>query len=260
MPRSGTSLSASIFARKGYFAAEPGTDELRSGDEFNPDGYFEAETLVEANVRILERAGFPRHNTWLYEPITDEQAAAIDDLERLADDQRLLEEMQPRSPWMWKDPRLCYTLTYWWPMIAHDSTSILITRREHTDIWNSFVRLGWREDTRENQADVYQRIDAHLCTASAAIAKYQIPHIEINYEEYHSDPENTARKLSETFGLPVDSGDLGFRSAYNHSGFRGSTEQFFERLAGAIPDRVRLAVKKIVPHFVVRALFPSRRS
>lgn len=259
MPRSGTSLTASVFARQGYYAAEPGAGELRHGDEFNPDGYFEAESLVEANARVLGRAGYPYHNTWLYEPIPDELAGAIGDLDHTPQDQRLVDAYQARRPWIWKDPRLCYTLSYWWPLMDPDATTVLITRRNKADIWNSFVRLGWRTDTRHEREDVYARIDAHLGAAMTAVRKHAIPYIEIDYDEYRRNPEETARRVSRTFGLEIEADELGFRSAYDHSGIRGSAEQFLERLTGALPTSIRRTAKKIVPAGVVRALFPSRR-
>jgi hypothetical protein len=260
MPRSGTSFTASIFARQGYFAAEEGTNELRSGDEFNPGGYFESETVVEANVQILGRTGFPHHNTWLYESISEKQATAIDKLDRLERDRRLVDSFGSREPWIWKDPRLCYTLSYWWPLVDPEKTCVLVTRRDSADIWNSFVRLGWRQDTPENKSDVYRRIENHLATARASIKRYDIPHVEIPYEDYRRDPTEVARLLSETFGFAIEAHELGFRKAYDHSGLRGSIEQNLEKLAGVFPAQARSFAKKVLPAGFMRLLFPSRRS
>ena len=63
MPRSGTSLTAGIFARKNYYVASDTSRELRPGDQFNPFGYWEAEPLTNYNAALLGMAGFGFHNT-----------------------------------------------------------------------------------------------------------------------------------------------------------------------------------------------------
>jgi len=63
MPRSGTSMTAAIFARQGYFLAADTNEELRPGDEHNPAGYFEASGLVERNAHLFRRVGYTAHNS-----------------------------------------------------------------------------------------------------------------------------------------------------------------------------------------------------
>ena len=206
MPRSGTSLTASIFARQGYFLAPDEESELRDGDGDNPDGYFEADSLVEANARVLSRAGFDRHNTWLYEPIDDARTAAIRDLEPLPEDRELLSQYEANTPWLWKDPRLCYTLAYWWPLFNHDTTRVLLACRDAGQIWNSFLRLGWRQDTETERADVFERVERHIGAARATIDAFDIPHIEVDYAEYASQPRCGRRAHQR---LHVDVGGRG---------------------------------------------------
>ena len=48
MARSGTSLTASIFAKKGYFVADDPDKQLQAGNRHNPGGFWELDDLVEA--------------------------------------------------------------------------------------------------------------------------------------------------------------------------------------------------------------------
>lgn len=72
---------------------------------------------MDANREILRRAGYPFDNTWMFEAITDTQANAIWDLEPEPSDVSLAQMYGAQSPWVWKDPRLCFTLGYWWKIL-----------------------------------------------------------------------------------------------------------------------------------------------
>ncbi|MCH9695850.1 MAG: sulfotransferase [Gammaproteobacteria bacterium] len=247
MPRSGTSLTASIFANQGYFLAEDSESELREGDSDNPDGYFEARSLVEANARILDRAGYAHHNTWLYEAIGEDEANAIGKLEHLQEDRDLLKTYDESAPWVWKDPRLCYTLAYWWPLFDHSTTRVLLARRSPDQIWNSFVRLGWREDSTANKDDVYGRISNHLSAAKSTIELLEIPFIEIDYSEYASQPKAVSARINACMSTDTTPADLGYRSRFNHSGKFGSVERIARKLVSAIPQNLRKALKRAIP-------------
>ena len=259
MPRSGTSLTARVFASAGYFAAEEDSEELRQGDAFNPDGYFEAEALVEANARVLRRAGLDAHNTWLFSAADDRLVDSIEALERLDEDRELVARYDDHAPWIWKDPRLCYTLGYWWPLLDATTSCVVLTNRDKDDIWQSFVRLGWRDESSENRVDVYNRVEDHISAAEKNIDFHSIPHIRIDYSDYRADPDDVASKIGTAFGLNLGVDDLGFRRELNHSSFRGSIERHFEKLVGAMPDSLRKTAKRITPKSIVGLLFPSRK-
>ena len=199
MPRSGTSLAARVFAKKGYYVTSSEQDELPTGDEQNPFGYWEAESLIKLNVEILNRAGFPFHNTWTYGPIRPEHLAKIHGLDRTEVHRAYLNTYDEHSPWVWKDPRLCYTLAYWWPMMNPNTTSVLLLRRNPDEIYQSFRRMNWRSSSEQDKKDVFLRIDDHLKAAEQAIGKYNIPYIEINDQEYLLRPTQPPRELLNSF-------------------------------------------------------------
>ena len=145
VPRSGTSMTAHIFVTKGYFVAKDAETELHSGDEFNPKGYWEANSLIEANVDLFKSVGYAFHNTWMFEPITDEQAARIPAVEKMPRHRELVDGYDANRPWIWKDPRLCYTLGYWWQFMNPETTAVLLLRRKVEHVFQSFLRMGWRK-------------------------------------------------------------------------------------------------------------------
>ena len=248
MPRSGTSMTAALFARQGYFLAAEPDEELRPGDANNPGGYFEAKGLVERNATLLRRAGFEGHNTWLFQPIDDGQRDALRELAPTPEDQAFANGYAQHRPWIWKDPRLCYTLAYWWRLVDQDNTRVLVLRRRPEETWNSFVRLEWRPDTPTARAEVCQRIDHHLDAAMRCIDQLRIPHLVVHYDEYLSAPATTAARIGETFGLSLGVDDLGFDKSLNSTRFPRRVQTFLSRqkakLSEHIPDGLKSALRE----------------
>ena len=51
-PRSGTSMTARIFTRQGYFVTEDETNDLQEANEFNPYGFWESAGLRDCNAEV----------------------------------------------------------------------------------------------------------------------------------------------------------------------------------------------------------------
>ncbi|MBI1422057.1 MAG: hypothetical protein GC149_01240 [Gammaproteobacteria bacterium] len=260
MPRSGTSMTAAIFARAGYFIAEDQKGQLRQGDEFNPTGYWEAEPLIHANAEIFQAAGFPYDNTWLYEPITSHSATRINELERSSVHKQFVSDFDQHYPWLWKDPRLCYTLGYWWPLLDRDKTRVLLLKRDPKQIYNSFLRLKWRSMSARDRKDTLQRVKDHMKAAEFAVQKFEIPHIVVNYSDFANNANETAQRINEFFGLNLQSQDLGFDRRANNSNLRGKLSIFLDRIADHMPDKLRKFIKRLIPARLLNLIFPFKTS
>ncbi len=258
MPRSGTSMAAHIFARKGYFAAKDPENEMTAGDAFNPMGYWEAKPLIDANVELFHAVGYACHNTWMFEPITEHQAGRIAAVEKAQTHRDLVASYDANAPWLWKDPRLCYTLAYWWPLMNPQSTKVLLLTRHVEHIFQSFLRVGWRKNVDDIE-DVAERVHSHMAAAERAIQQGNIPHVKIDYDEFANHPTETADKISDMFGLEMREPDLGYDEVLNHSGAKGRMLARIERLGISLPASCRTIIKKLTPQSVLDKLFPGRR-
>ena len=259
MPRSGTSLVAGIFARRGYFVAEDPEAELRPGDHHNPLGYWEAETLTRMNVAVFAAAGYHEDTTWLGAPISEEAVDRIGRLARLPGHREYVAAYEERAPWVWKDPRLCYTLGYWWPMLPQRETRVLLTRRDPEAIYASFVRTHWREAGKAAKDDVLARVESHLRTACETVDRLGIPCMEVRYGDLAENPTFVAQRLSAFLGLDLAADDLGFASKFDHSTLRGRTATLVEHSYERLPPGLRRLAKRMAPRALFRSLFPERR-
>ncbi len=110
MHRSGTSAITEALASLPFEL--PGPDEMVGGNESNPRGHWEVQSLTDFNQDLLERAGAG----WLA-PST----AAIAEMARLSQpemglDARALDIFShafPGNGWLFKDPRLSITMPFW---------------------------------------------------------------------------------------------------------------------------------------------------
>ena len=245
MPRSGTSLTAGLFARKNYYVASDTSRELRPGDQFNPFGYWEAEPLTNHNAAILGMAGFSFHNTWLFDRVSRDIARRIAELQPTMEHRDYVKAFAQHRPWVWKDPRLCYTLSYWWPLMDPLTTRVVVVRRDSAAILHSFQRLNWRSKSATDQTDVLRRIDDHVAAATRTIDALRIPYLEINYSDYFSSPALVARKLSETFHIALGTEDLNALRELDHNSWRGRLIDNVAAVARILPPGVKRTIKRI---------------
>jgi hypothetical protein len=255
LPRSGTSLTAGIFVNKNYRTPR----DLLPSNDANPFGYWEAESLNDHNAAILGAAGFPFHNTWMFDRIRPEQARKIYELSPFPEHQRYLQAFEQHGPWVWKDPRFCYTLAYWWPMMDPKTTGVLLVRRATAAIFRSFNRLDWSKPLAQGKDDFQARVDEHIGAALAAIRTFDIPYVEIDYDEFLDAPERVAGRLSDFFGISVTAADLNVRRELNHNYLRGRLAGALRISTRALPAPAKRVIRRMVPQSVIDAFYPEKR-
>ena len=252
MPRSGTSLTMGIFARQAYYVGPVKRRRYREGDEHNPFGYFEADALVKRNVRIFQRAGFPHHNTWLFDRITPECAERIGRLEPSRDDIELVEAYHAKSPWAWKDPRLPYTLGYWWPLMDPERTIVILTRRRPEDVRESFRGMGWPV-----QGDLLERVEEHFQNSQRVARELDIPHTVVQYHDYLERPGEVASRIGALVGLQLEARDLNVRPELDHSRGPRNMRELARRQALKLPKPLRRAIRRATPRWAMELLVPE---
>lgn len=258
MARSGTSLTASVFARQGYFVADDPARDLAAPGASNPKGYWEPRQVIDANVSLLSGVGFPCHNTWTSAPIGAEQAQAIPALPQRDEHRRLLEHYERYRPWVWKDCRFCYTLGYWWPMMDPETTGVLLVTRDPQEVWRSFLRAGWGDEHVRGKRDVVRRTREHIAAARATIRRLGIPHIEVDYRDYRTEPDETARRIGDFFDLPLSGQEIGYESRYDSSAGRGYLSYLAERSKRILPQSTKKLLKRLLPESMLRFIRPGR--
>jgi hypothetical protein len=259
MSRSGTSLTAAIFARRGYFVGVTENADTNFGRYRNPFGYFEADELVNENVKLLHAAGYPFHNTWLFEPISASTVEEIYRFQPSEQHRRFVQAYDEVSPWVWKDPRLCFTLPYWWKLVNQHKSGVVLVYRDPYDIYLSFRRLGWCPSGRAAQKRVFARIEQHASAASNAIDSLKIPYISVDYADYIRAPTLVAERLSDFCGSEISVEDLNVRPELDHSNLKGRITTYVRLALKKLPQRRIKRLESLLPGRVIALIFPESK-
>jgi hypothetical protein len=142
MQRSGTSMVCQLLAESGVSFGDP--TDLLPGDRWNPNGYFEARSVMDVNSRLI--TGLPRFAsplvTWLskvaYVRMPGPRAiAARAERCRAA----VVALAQRHRGGAVKDPRFCLTLRFWQQWTAVDRVVVCV--RHPSAVVESMVRRHW---------------------------------------------------------------------------------------------------------------------
>jgi hypothetical protein len=186
----GSSVFAGLFGEVGYWL---GADTVRKAD-YNT---FENADLVSLN-NVLLRTLMPTLNH-------EHRFAAKDvaEIERRARDldlqprQDFVDQCAKHSPWLWKDPRLTWTIRVWSRVLELERTSFLVLTREHTQAWIS------ANTRRHVQSLQFTRSYNGGITRSNLrfLEEHGLPCLQSSFEDLLLAPERTLDRLNEFFGI-----------------------------------------------------------
>ena len=252
MARSGTSLTASIFAAAGYYLGE-----VMPANRANPLGYFQSEELTALDIELFRRVGFPFDNTWNHDDISEEAVDAIARLEVLPTHRDFLARFDQHAPWVWKDPRLCLTLSFWLKVIDADRTCAVLIRRDPADIYHSFRLRNWTKHGISKRR-LYRRIERHVDRGRAALEKSKLPYTEIQYDALLRTPHDVLSQINRTAGTRLTPAHVNARRDLNHS--RATTKLWWYALQAVLRVRpARRLAKAVIPTALVHRVFPERK-
>lgn len=259
MARSGTSLTAGIFGRKGYYVAPEAAGEKMPTDDANPTGYWEAVGLIERNVELYRAVGFGGHNSWGPERIDEAAIEQLAHLQPLPGHREFITSYDAHRPWVWKDPRLCLTLSYWWPLLSADDTRVLFLDRDPDEIHRSFMRVQFVPREQESRERVFGLIEQHTRSAKKILEQLSIPHLVVQHRRYFEDADALARELGDFLELDLSAQDLHVKRELNHSTASGRARGLVAQVYRNLPGPVRKGIKRLTPDSLRQALAPERR-
>jgi len=187
---SGSSVFAGLFGKAGYWLGE---DTFRKVDYDT----FENADLVSLNKDLLQRL-LPTLN---HEHRFDEQdvmeierrAAGLD----LQPCRKFVTECAKHSPWLWKDPRLTWTIRVWSRVLDLNETSFLVLTRDHTQAWIS------TNIRRHVQSGRFTRnYNGGITQSNLRFLKEKgLPSLQVSFEDLLLMPERTLEGMNEFFGI-----------------------------------------------------------
>ena len=193
----GSSIFSALFREAGYW--------LGGETMVKPDyDTFENTELVALNNRLLhELAPTLNHE----HQFSDEgvlqiatRSAGLD----LSPYRKFIADCNWRQPWLWKDPRLTWTVRAWEPALDMDQTAFLVLTRDPTQAW---ISANLR---RHVQSYGFTRSYNGGITQSNLrfLQERGLNYLELSFEDLLLKPEDTLAKLNGFFNLGLSLAQL----------------------------------------------------
>lgn len=190
MHRSGTSLVAGICEKLGCVVIDP----VMPPSGANPKGYFENEDFCDINREILLRTDdIDRFNFFKMQELNFE---AHDLMNRWA---------EAGIPVI-KDPRLCLTLGWWWPLFPKPAKVIRVKRNPISVAISLAKRAGLPKDPDGpgwwlTFIAHLELIHRHETRALKTLQKLGISYLDVEYEHLLENPQDAVNRIANHTGL-----------------------------------------------------------
>lgn len=190
----GSSVLTGFLARAGYWL----------GDETKKIAFetFENSELVEMNDRILKELGF--ENRDLAPPPVEHLREGAPSVDRSAYE-GFLTKCNEHRPWLWKDPRLSYTIFFWDDLLDLDDCQFIIITREFKQSWTGKTLRGSRDVSLSRFETIQRRA---LDTPILFLREKGLPQHTVEFEDLIVKPGETIAALNDYLGTELTLDDL----------------------------------------------------
>lgn len=193
----GSSVFSALLGRAGYWL---GSETVKKADYDT----FENADLVGLNRRLLRELAPGLDHEHQFELKDVESIARAAQALDLSPYRAFVERCSSHGPWVWKDPRLTWTIRAWESAMDLERTSFLVLTREDLQAWissNSRRHVqSWSFTRRYNRG-----ITEANCRFIRQVGR---PWLRLSFEDLLLEPERTLDSLNEAFGLALGLSDL----------------------------------------------------
>jgi hypothetical protein len=203
----GSSVLAGLLARAGYWL----------GDETKKVAYetFENSDLVDLNSTLLNETGHAWRSPGYPPPPSIDKLRKLHERRDNADAERLLAHCDRHEPWLWKDPRLCFTMFYWIRLRSFESSKAILMARDLRQAWTGAALRG----KSAIPYGVFRTTQGNIMNAARqVIAESSLDCMELTFEDLIVDPERSIERVNRFLdvGLTLDD----FKQVYRGTLYR----------------------------------------
>lgn len=193
----GSSVLAGLISRAGYWL----------GDDLADVAYktFENQDLINLNITILDGTDYNWHDS-INLPAPNrkqiEQSITKEDKNRF---KAFIELSEKNTPYLWKDPRLSYTIFYWKNFLNYENTRFILMTRDVKQTWIGSILRGKFPISLKDIEQVHKNCFYY----SMDFLKHgNHDFIHVSFENLISNPEQTIDKLNQFLSTNLAIDDL----------------------------------------------------
>jgi len=186
---SGSSVLAGLISRAGYWLGEK-TEKV----EYET---FENSSLVRLNIELL------RNTDYLWRDIADIPCPSIEKISALYENvelntfNRFVIQCDKHTPWLWKDPRLSYTIFFWKRLIDVSRCKFILMSRNPIQTWTGIILRG-------KMGMPFNKL---------FFQESKVECLNVDFDDLILMPDNMIEKLNDFLGTELKLEDL--KSIYN---------------------------------------------
>lgn len=212
---SGSSVLAGLISTQGYYLGEE-TKHLN----FNT---YENSELVDLNIQLLEHITFKRRDCNDIPPPDVERIRNLHATLDLRPFESFVQKCNQKGPWLWKDPRLAYTIHFWAQFEDVCRADYLFIDRDPCQSYSGLIlsrkiMMHFKEQKEMNQ-NYYKSIEQFIAKQNCQLHSFL-------FEDLILQPEKFLRRLNKKFQWNIKMSDLKniykgnlYRMRYNKSDF-----------------------------------------
>lgn len=212
----GSSVFTGLLGKAGYNYGEQTVQKTDYDTHENME-------LVDLNNRMMEELGFKgNHEHRFNQKLVEEMAANAANID-LKPYQEFVERCQNNRPWIWKDPRLTWTIRVWAKMLSFDETAYIILTRDDEQAWissNLRRHIQSREFTRAYNNGITTSLKKFLSENNQKF-------LEFEFEDLLLRPELTIKELNHFLDIDLSMSDV--KSVYKYPLYK-KTKNFKDKL------------------------------
>lgn len=199
---SGSSVLTGLIARAGYWTGERTHVKNNSTGSYNT---YENSKLVELNNQLIKltKCTITPHS-W-YDRSLFARFEAIDSGIDRQQFRQFIDECNEHSPWIWKDPKLWFTLAFWLDLLGEKNVRCIVLYRDPYRLWVS--------QTNKRIIYDYQYLKNSEQRSRLELLNYlherNVPSMELQYDELLDCDTQTLIRINQFLGCQLSSSDWG---------------------------------------------------
>ncbi len=193
----GSSVFTGLLGKAGYNYGEQTVQKTDYDTHENME-------LVELNNQMMKELGYTgNHEHRFSSSVVDEMALNTADID-LTPYREFVKRCQNNRPWVWKDPRLTWTIRIWAKILSFDETAYIILTRDDEQAWissNLRRHIQSRKFTREYNTGITISLKKFLNENNQ-------DYLEFQFEDLLLKPEYTVNSLNQFLDIELSMDDV----------------------------------------------------
>ena len=199
---SGSSVITSLISNAGYFLGK-NTAKI----EYDT---FENKKLVEHNITLFKQTGFMWRDPGDLPPPSIEKMKELHKNIDLNPYRDFIKECDESSPWIWKDPRLSYTMFFWKELLNLENCKFIHITREIRQIWTGVILRVPLPVSFKNLQTVHGNT---INSAEHFLDSNSINALKLELEDLLINPDSNLEKINSFLDINLSIDD--FKRVYN---------------------------------------------